>query len=128
MVDQQQMSLYAYARNNPLVFVDPTGMIIDTSRLSEEDLKKWQQQVVALANAKDEHGNYVNATLHAEYGRLESDKEHTFFIENHSSGEKSGEAGRFTITKFKGDGDFSEATIRLDFKKINNMQSSSKAD
>jgi RHS repeat-associated protein len=127
MVDPQQMSLYTYARNNPLVFVDPTGMIIDTSRLSEDDLKKWQR-VVAIANATDEHGNYTNTTLHAEYERLESDTEHTFFIENQNSGEKSGEAGRFTITKFRGDGDFSEATIRLDFKKIKNMESSSNAD
>jgi hypothetical protein len=121
------MSLYAYARNNPLVFVDSTGMKIDTSLLSEDELKKWNQ-IVAIANAQDENGNYTNPALHSEYERLESDTEHTFFIENHSFGAKTGTIGNLSITKFKGDADFSEATVQLDFQKINSMSTATEAD
>ncbi|MCZ2155126.1 MAG: RHS repeat-associated core domain-containing protein [Bryobacterales bacterium] len=35
--DPQQLNLYAYAKNNLLKYVDPTGVIIDLSRLSNEE-------------------------------------------------------------------------------------------
>jgi len=126
VVDPQQLNLYAYVRNNPLVHVDPTGMIIDTSRLDDDELKRWQR-IADLANQKDKNGNYVNVKLHEEYDRLDSDKR-TFFIENHDFGSKSGTIGEFKITKFNGDKDFSEAVIQLDFKKLKNLDSTTDAD
>jgi RHS repeat-associated protein len=119
VVDPQQLNLYAYVRNNPLKFVDSTGMKINTSRLNKEQKELWDK-LVELANAKDELGDYVNPELHDAYQRL-NDDERTFYIENHDFGDKSGTIGEFTITKFSGN-DFSEAVIQLDFKKIKNLE------
>ena len=124
MVDPQQLSLYAYARNNPLKYVDPTGMIIDTSQLSDEDKKKWEQ-IEALANQQDENGNYVNQKLHEAYDRLDSDSR-TFVIVDQNLGDRT--AGQFTITDFNGPNDFSKATVALNFKLIKGLGSPSTGD
>ena len=126
MVDPQQLNLYAYVRNNPLAYIDPTGMVIDVGRLSEDDLKKWKR-VEELANRKDDKGNYVNSKLHEVYERLQSDKR-TFFIENHSFGDKSGTIGEMNITKHNGKDDFTEAVIQIDFKKAKNLATTTAAD
>jgi RHS repeat-associated protein len=118
VVDPQQINLYSYVRNNPLKYIDSTGMKIDPGRLDEDRRKQWDE-IVKLANAKDELGGYVNPELQATYQRLEGD-ERTFFIENHSFGDKSGTIGEFTITKFSGE-DFTEAVIQLDFNKVKNL-------
>ncbi len=112
-VDPQQLNLYAYVRNNPLILVDPTGMIIDTSELSDKDRKKWEK-IVQLANAKDKQGNLLHPKLHEQLKRLQDDKR-VFLI---AGGKLSlGTAGKFEITKFSGN-DFSEARITFDFKQI----------
>jgi hypothetical protein len=126
MVDPQQLNLYAYVRNNPLVYIDPTGMVIDVSRLNEEDLKKWKR-IEGLANRKDSKGNYVNAKLHEVYERLQNDSR-TFFIENHNFGDRSSVIGETTITKHNGKDDFTEAVIQVDFKKAKNLENTVAAD
>jgi RHS repeat-associated protein len=126
VLDPQQLNLCAYVRNNPLVHIDPTGLIIDTSRLSKDELKRWQK-IAELANQKGKNGEYVNSKLHEEYERLNGD-ERTFFIENHDFGSRSGTIGEFKITKFSGDNDFSQAVIQLDFKKLKNLDSTTAAE
>jgi RHS repeat-associated protein len=123
--DPQQLNLYAYGRNNPLKYVDPTGMIIDTDDLSDKDKKIWQK-VVDLANKQDDDGNYVNPALHAAYAALDSDSR-VFKIED-NPGLGSGTAGQFTITKFNGPNDFSEARVDLNFKVIKGISSTTTGD
>jgi RHS repeat-associated protein len=125
VADPQQLNLYAYARNNPLKYVDPTGMIIDTDDLTDKDKKLWQK-VVDLANKQDANGNYVNSALHSAYSALDSDSR-VFRIED-NPGLGSGTAGQFTITKFNGDNDFSEARIDLNFKTIKGINSTTTGD
>ncbi|MBI5085836.1 MAG: RHS repeat-associated core domain-containing protein, partial [Acidobacteria bacterium] len=124
VADPQQLNLYAYARTNPLKYVDPTGMIIDLSQQSDEDGKKWAQ-IQALANQKDANGNYVNAKLHEAYARLDSDSR-TFVIANENLG--PGTAGQFTITEFNGPDDFCEAKVALNFKTFKGINSTTRGD
>src|SRR5262245_16772682 len=99
---------------------------IDPSRLSEDDLKTWKR-MVEIANAKDVNGRYLNPTLHEVYAKLNNGNR-TFFIYNTDFGRNSPTVGKFTITEFKGENDFSEAVIELDFKKIKGIDRPTDAD
>lgn len=114
--------------NNPLgklLFGSLKGGI-DTSRLSEDELKKWER-IVEIANAKDMNGKYLNPTLREAYAKLNTGNR-TFFIDNTDFGRNSPTVGKFTITKFNGENDFSEAVIELDFNKIKGIDRTTDAD
>jgi RHS repeat-associated protein len=118
IIDPQQLNLYSYVRNGPLKYVDPTGMVIDETHLSESDLEKWQQ-VEKLAAQTDSNGNLLHPELNSEIVTLQQDSR-TYTLEG-PTGLGPDEAGRFEITNFTADGkDFTGATIRLDFNKIMN--------
>jgi RHS repeat-associated protein len=67
--DPQSWNLYAYGRNNPLRFTDPTGNYVFDSSASEDEKKRFREQQAAAqaaANAlRDKYGEkskqYTNA-------------------------------------------------------------------
>jgi RHS repeat-associated protein len=58
--DPQSWNLFAYGRNNPLRFVDPTGNYVFDSAASEDEKKRFREQLAAAqaaANAlRDKYG------------------------------------------------------------------------
>lgn len=125
IVDPQQFNLYSYVRNNPLRHIDPTGMLIDDSELSDKDKAKWKK-IQDIANQKDKDGNYLHPELQKIVSSLECDSR-TFVLEN--SKLSAGTAGVFTITNMTANGkDFTRATLQLDFKKIQGISGVTAAD
>jgi hypothetical protein len=106
------------------VFIDSTGKKIDPNNLTDEEKMIWGE-VVNLANAKDDKGNFSNPELHRIYDRLDKD-ERTFIILNGVISKAAG--GEFKITEFNGCDDFKTATITLDFNKMANLNTNRKAD
>ncbi len=123
--DPQQLNLYSYGRNNPLKFVDPTGMLIDYSGLSDKDKKTWQQ-VEGVIYQQDGQGNYLHPELVAAYDALVSDTRVYAIADDSGLGRSL--AGQFTITKFDGPDNFSEARIGLNFNLIKGISSSTPGD
>jgi hypothetical protein len=120
IADPLQLNLKLYERNNLPDAVEPKGTAIDIDDLCGKDKILWLK-VVALANMQDGYGNYVNPVLHATYAALSSGFR-VFKIENDSN-LGPGTAGQFTITKFNGSNDFSEALIDLNFPTIKQISS-----
>jgi hypothetical protein len=115
-----ELNLNPYARINLPNGVEPKGVAIDTDDLSARDKMLWLK-VVNLANAQDDDGNYANPVLHATYAELAGGFR-VFKIENNPN-LGPGTAGQFTITKFNGPNDFSEARIDLNFRTIKQISS-----
>jgi len=120
-----QLNLNPYRGNNPPNVVEPKRMAIDIDDLSEKDRILWLK-VVEVANTQDEDGNYVNSVLHGTYAALASGFR-VFKIENNPN-LGPGTAGQFTITKFNGPNDFSEAQIDLNFRTIKQINSTTVGD
>ena len=120
IADPLQLNLKPYDRSNLPNPVEPKGTAIDIDDLCGKDKILWVK-VVALANRQDDYGNYVNPVLHATYAALASGFR-VFKIEN-SPNLGLGTAGQFTITKFNGPNDFSEARIDLNFTIIKQISS-----
>src|SRR5438093_4367229 len=61
MKDPQLLNMYAYTRNNPLRYIDPTGEEVRLSELSEEERKKLieelQKQTGLLLRYNAKSGN-----------------------------------------------------------------------
>jgi hypothetical protein len=125
VADPFQLNLKPYDRNVLPNVVEPTGIAIDIDGLCDKDKMLWLK-VVALANMQDEYGNYVNPALRATYAALASGVR-VFKIENDPS-LGPGTAGQFTITKFNGPNDFSEARIDLNFRTIKQINSTTPGD
>ena len=105
-VDPQRINLYAYARNNPLAFVDPDGEDInEPTGLSEEDQKayeKWKAAYLAT-----EQGRKT-------WKRYQDDKNFTLNIAVADRGSDSkNRAAMVGDFKFDSDGNFIGSTMTL---------------
>ena len=105
-VDPQRINLYAYARNNPLAFVDPDGEDInEPTGLSEEDQKayeKWKAAYLATEQGRktwERYQNDKNFTLNIVVADRGSDSKN-----------RSAMVGDF---KFDSDGNFIGSTMTL---------------
>jgi RHS repeat-associated protein len=62
--DAQSWNLYAYARNNPLIYIDPTGEAIELTGKTEEDRKKELEAIKqSLVNSKVADKLYINPEI-----------------------------------------------------------------
>ena len=125
IADPLQLNVKPYDRHNLPDAVEPKGTAIDIDDLCGKDKILWVK-VVALANMQDDYGNYVNPVLHGTYAALSSGFR-VFKIENDPN-LGPGTAGQFTITKFNGPSDFSEARIDLNFRTIKQINSTTAGD
>ena len=65
LTDPQRFNLYAYARNNPLRFMDPSGEKIELSG----DAKVRQQQLDALCSVAGQSSGCLNGTYDEDAGQ-----------------------------------------------------------
>jgi hypothetical protein len=117
-----------------LYFVVPVSYIwifVEIWRRRKSDCEKYWDQLFLLALVGGGMlitvaPNYVNPALHSAYAALDSDTRVFKIEDNPSMG--VGTAGQFTITKFNGENDFSEARIDLNFKTIKGINSTTTGD
>lgn len=73
--DPSSLNRYAYARNNPLVFVDPTGEVISLANLSDDEIETLLEDLNAFTgNTYDvENGNLVLVATGSDSSQIATD-------------------------------------------------------
>lgn len=71
--DPQSWNLYAYGRNNPLLYTDPTGAYVCAANMSDDDCHKFEVErgkaVDAAMALREKYGERGNRGNRGESGR-----------------------------------------------------------
>ena len=115
LTNPQSLNRYSYVLNNPLKFIDPTGMIVEWSDSKKEKKKneteartnaqrKYENHIAKLLESKNPDERARGERLLENYDRLKASKA-TFQVVSENSGSSSGELsfnGKVFIVSLKG--------------------------